>query len=486
MAPDSALALIIAGSVVPLALGNADRALDLALLTALVAGVILILAGLLRVGRLAEFVSRPVLIGYLSGVGITVVTSQLDDVFGYPIVGDTAIQKTVNFVLDLPQTHVTSLILGLAAVVGMLILSRVVPNMPNALIVVAVGTIVVYALNLDTQGVELVGTIPSGLPSITIPALAPADIISVTLPALAIAVLSFVDSSLTARSFGARHGEDVDTDTEALGIGAADIAASVSGGLPASGSGLRTSLAEAAGAQTQLAPLISAGLLLIVLLFLTGLLAVMPWPVLGGVLIFAGLTIVDVAGIRTVGRLDRAEFWIAVLCLVGCVLLGTFAGVFIAIFLSLIDVVRRLASPHATVTGPLLTGGRVDATRHVTQPEATDVLVYRFDAPLFFANAESLRNRLRDLAGEEGRRPRVIVIDGSGITQIDTTALYTLDRLRGELDALGVGIVLADFPGPVRDRIEAAPAAEPQIEPFTIRRTVDEALDEIVTNGPRD
>ena len=477
MAPDSALALIIAGSVVPLALGNAERALDLALLTALVSGVILIGAGLLRIGRLAEFVSRPVLIGYLSGVGITVVTSQFDDVFGYSVVGDTAIQKALNFVLDLGQTHVPSLLLGLGAVVGMLVLSRVGPNLPNALIVVAIGTVAVYALNLATQGVELVGTIPSGLPSITIPALAPADIISVALPALAIAVLSFVDSSLTARSFGARHGEDVDTDTEALGIGAADIAASISGGLPASGSGLRTSLAEAAGAHTQLAPLISAGLLLLVLLFFTGVLAIMPWPVLGGVLIFAGLTIVDVAGIRTVGRLDRAEFWIAVLCLLGCVFLGTFAGVFIAIFLSLLDVVRRLAAPHDAVTGSLpWGGGRVDEARHVTQPEQRDVLVYRFDAPLFFANAESLRNRLRQVADSGTKRPRTIVIDGSGITQIDTTALYTLDRLRGELDALGVRLELAGFPGPVRDRIQAAPSAEPQIKPFRLHRTVDEAL----------
>jgi MFS superfamily sulfate permease-like transporter len=288
-------------------------------------------------------------------------------------------------------------------------------------------------------------------------------------------VLSFVDSSLTARSFGARHGEDVDTDTEALGIGAADIAASISSGLPASGSGLRTSLAEAAGAHTQLAPLISAGLLLIVLLFFTGLLALMPWPVLGGVLIFAGLTIVDIAGIRTVGRLDRAEFWIAVLCLLGCVFLGTFAGVFIAIFLSLLDVVRRLASPHDAITGRLASGGRVDAALDETEPEQRDVVVYRFDAPLFFANAEALRNRLRNLADDDNR-PRVIVIDGTGITQIDTTALYTLDRLRGELDALGVGIVLAGFPGQVRDRIEAASAAEPQIKPFTIYRTVEEAL----------
>ncbi len=476
MAPDSALALIIAGSVVPLAAGNADRALDLALLTALVAGVMLIVAGLLRIGRLAEFVSRPVLIGYLSGVGITVVTSQFDDVFGYAVVGDTATQKAINFVLDLPQTHVASFLLGAAAVAGMLVLSRVGPNLPNALIVVAIGTVAVAALNLGTQGVALVGTIPSGLPSLTFPVPVPADIFAVALPALAIAVLSFVDSSLTARSFGARHGEDVDTDTEALGIGAADIAASISGGLPASGSGLRTSLAEAAGASTQLAPLISAGLLLIVLLFFTGVLAIMPWPVLGGVLIFAGLTIVDIYGIRTVGKLDRAEFWIAVLCLLGCVFLGTFAGVFIAIFLSLLDVVRRLAAPHDAVTGALATGGRVDAARHVTEPDSTDVLVYRFDAPLFFANAESLRNRLRELADDEGNKPRAIVIDGSGITQIDTTALYTLDRVRKELDALGVSLVLAGFPGPVRDHIEAAPSAEPEIKPFILHRTVDEAL----------
>ncbi len=466
MAPDSALALILAGSVVPLAAGNADRALDLSLLTALVAGVVLIVAGLLRIGRLAEFVSRPVLVGYLSGVGITVVTSQLDDVFQIPIEGDTSIQKAVNFVANLDQTNLTALVLGVSAIAGMFVLTRLTPNLPNALTVVVIGTIVTAALNLASQGVELVGTIPSGLPSLDIPPLAPADIFAVFLPAVAIATLSFVDSSLTARSFGARHGEDVDADAEAVGIGGADIAAAFSSGLPASGSGLRTGLAEAAGAHTQLAPLISAGLLLLVLLFLTGVLALMPWPVLGGILVVAGLTIIDVAGIRTIGRFDRVEQWIAVICLLGVVFLGTFAGVFLAIFLSIFDVVRRLATPTDAISA-----------------SPTGALVYRFDAPLFFANSESLRNRIRQLAVEREDRPSTVVLDGNGITQIDITAIYAVDRLRDELKALGIGLVLAGFPGPVRDRLEAAPAAEAEIEPFEIYRTVDEAFAALGTKG---
>jgi SulP family sulfate permease len=461
MAPDSALALIIASSVIPLAAGNADRELGLAMLTALVAGAVLLVAGVLRIGRLAEFVSRPVLIGYLSGVGITVVTSQFDDVFRIPIEGDSAIQKTVNFVQTLPQTHVPSLILGILAVVGMLLLTRIGPNLPNALVVVAVGTIAVAALGLGSQGVELVGTIPSGLPSLTIPPLDLKDMASVFMPAVAIAALSFVDSSLTARSFAARHGEDLDTDTEALGIGAADIAASISSGLPASGSGLRTSLAEAAGAHTQLAPLISAGLLLIVLLFFTGVLALMPWPVLGGVLIFAGLTIVDIAGLRTVGRFDRAEFWIAIICLLGCVFVGTFAGVFIAIFLSIFDVVRRLSGPHDSVS-----------------PTGTsEVVVYRFEAPLFFPNAEAVRTRVTRLALEGDTQPKAIVLDGTAITQIDTTAMYALDRLRDELDVGGIVLVFAGFPDHVRQLLEAASSAETAIAPFTVYGTVDEGVE---------
>jgi high affinity sulfate transporter 1 len=460
MAPDSALALIIAGSVIPLAAGNAERELGLAVLTSLVAGAVLLVAGVLRIGRLAEFVSRPVLIGYLSGVGITVVTSQLDDVFGYSIEGESAIQKTIFFLQNLPATHVTSLILGTLSVVGMVVLTRIGPNLPNALVVVAVGTIGVAALGLGSQGVELVGTIPAGLPSLTIPPLDLKDMASVFMPAVAIATLSFVDSSLTARSFAARHGEDLDTDTEALGIGAADIAASISSGLPASGSGLRTSLAEAAGAHSQLAPLISAGLLLIVLLFFTGVLALMPWPVLGGVLIFAGLTIVDVVGIRTIRRFDRAEFWIATLCLLGCVFLGTFAGVFIAIFLSIFDVVRRLSAPRDSVTRPA--GNK-------------DVVVYRFEAPLFFPNAEAIRTRVLKLASA-GEQPRVVVLDGSAITQVDTTATYALARLRDDLDKRGVRLVLAGFPDYVRQGLEAAPSAEPEITAFTLFPTVDEAV----------
>ncbi len=479
MAPDSALALILAGSVVPLAAGNADRALELSLLTALVAGVVLILAGILRIGRLAEFVSRPVLVGYLSGVGITVVTSQLDDVFQIPIEGDTSIQKAVNFVTNLDQTNITALVLGVSAIVGMLVLTRLTPNLPNALTIVVIGTIVTAALNLASQGVELVGTIPSGLPSLDIPPLAPADIFAVFLPAIAIATLSFVDSSLTARSFGARHGEDVDADAEAVGIGGADIAAAFSSGLPASGSGLRTGLAEAAGAHTQLAPLISAGLLLLVLLFLTGVLALMPWPVLGGILVVAGLTIIDVAGIRTIGRFDRVEFWIAVICLLGVVFLGTFAGVFLAIFLSIFDVVRRLASPTDALVGQLPEGGWVDVSEQATGTPIPGLVAYRFDAPLFFANSESLRNRIRQLAVERENPPSTVVLDGSGITQIDITAIYALDRLRDELGALGIGLILADFPAPVRDRLEAAPSAEPDIDPFEIRATVEEAFSEL-------
>jgi MFS superfamily sulfate permease-like transporter len=329
---------------------------------------------------------------------------------------------------------------------------------------------------LADRGVELVGQIPSGLPSLDLPSLAPTDMIAVFLPAVAIATLSFVDSSLTARSFGARHGEDVDADAEATGIGAADIAASISGGLPASGSGLRTSLAEAAGAHTQLAPLISAGLLLLVLLFLTGLLALMPWPVLGGVLVVAGLTIVDVAGLRTIGRFDRVEQWIAIICLLGVVFIGTFAGVFLAIFLSIFDVVRRLSSPTDALVGRLPEGGWVDVSRHAAASTAKGVVAYRFDAPLFFANAESLRDRIRKLAVERDDKPSVVVLDGSAVSQIDTTALYALDRLRGELKALDIRLVLGGFPGPVRDRLESAPLADAEIEPFEIYRTVDEAF----------
>ena len=308
---------------------------------------------------------------------------------------------------------------------------------------------------------ELVGTIPAGLPSLSIPPLDLKDMASVFMPAVAIATLSFVDSSLTARSFAARHGEDLDTDTEALGIGAADIAASISSGLPASGSGLRTSLAEAAGAHTQLAPLISAGLLLIVLLFFTGVLALMPWPVLGGVLIFAGLTIVDIAGMRTIRRFDRAEFWIATICLIGCVFLGTFAGVFIAIFLSLIDVVRRLASPREAL----------DAVVGDDQ-----IVTYRFESPLFFPNAEAVRTRVMRLAFDGDKHPRVIILDGSAITEIDTTATYALARLRDELELRGVKLVFADFPDHVRQSLEAAPSAEPEIRAFTLFGTVDEAV----------
>ncbi|HEX6868367.1 MAG TPA: SulP family inorganic anion transporter [Candidatus Limnocylindrales bacterium] len=466
MAPDSALALIIAGSVVPLAAGNAERAFDLAMLTALVAGVILLLGGLLKVGALAEYVSRPVLIGYLSGVGIDVVSSQIPRILTISGEGDTVIERAVDYVSKLDQANVPSLVLGVGAIAGMLALNRVTPNLPIALVVVVVGTIVASALALGDAGVELVGQIPSGFPGIDLPPLDPSDIVSVALPALAIAILSFVDSSLTARSFGARHGEDVDTDSEAIGIGAADIAASISSGLPASGSGLRTSLAEAAGATTQLAPLVSAGILVLVLVFLTGVLALMPWPVLAGILVVAGLGIVDIAALRTLARLDRAEFRIAMIALLGVVFVGTFAGVFIAIFLSMLDVIRRLASPAEALIGE-------------TAGPASDgdlVLVYRFDAPLFFGNAELLRVRVRRLAMDRDHRPRVVVLDGGGITTIDTTAAYALARLRDELRSNGMVFVVAGLPTSVRERLVAAGREEPEIGEFEIHDTLDGAV----------
>jgi sulfate permease, SulP family len=486
MAPDSSLALIIAGSIIPLAGGDPERALELAMLTALVAGGVLIAAGLLRIGALAEFVSRPVLIGYLSGVGITVITSQIPDILTITGEGDSVVERLVDYLGKLDEANVPSLILGLAAIGAMLVMNRLSPNLPNALVVVVAGAVVTAALGLADRGVALVGEIPSGFPGIALPPLAPDDILAVLLPAIAIATLSFVDSSLSARSFGARHGEDVDTNAEALGIGAADIAASVSSGLPASGSGLRTSLAEAAGASTQLAPLVSAGILLVVLLWFTEPLGLMPWPVLAGVLVVAGISIVDVAGMRTLFRLDRVEFWIGLITLLGVVLVGTFAGVFVAIFLSMVDVIRRLSSPHDALVGRLGESGWVDIERHTTDAAPAGLIVYRFDAPLFFANAEYLRARIRRLTLDRVDRPSWVVLDGSGISQIDTTALYALDRLRDELEEREIRLVIAGLPGPVRDRLESAPAAEHQVGQFEIYATLGEAVAAHQSGGAAD
>jgi high affinity sulfate transporter 1 len=456
LGPDSSLAPLIAAAVVPLAGAGAageERRVALAGVLALLVGAILVAAGALRLGFVSELLSKPIRLGYLSGVALVVVVGQIPALLGFSVDAEGLLPRAAAAARGIRDGEVVpaAAAIGVGSLALVVLLRRVAPRAPGLLIAVAAATGLVWALGLDS--VPVVGALPTGVPASAWGSLAGADVVALVGPALGIAVVAFADTAVLSRSLATGPGS-VDGSREMAALGAANVACGAAGGFPVSASTSRTPVAQASGAKTQVTGLVGAAAVALVVVLAPGLSRHLPSSVLAAVVIAAVLTIVDVPRIVRLARVDRREFGLAVLAFAGVAVLGVLWGVVAAVSLSLAAFVAKAWRPH--VAQLVRIDGRKgyhDRARHPGGRHIPGLVMLRFDAPLFFANAELFAEVVHRSVAESPEPVRWVVVASEPITDIDTTAADVLEHLYDTLDAQGIRLVLAELKGPVKDRL---------------------------------
>lgn len=451
--PSSTVAILSATTVAGVAgSGDSGQFMVLSAFLALMVGGILLFSGLARLGFMSDFLSRPVLDGFIIGAALVIAMSQLPKIFGIEIEGGNFFQDAIAIVGELDQTNVTTLVLGSSLLALYLLLHRFAPEVPGAMVLLVLGIALVSIFDLNqTRDVHIIGDIPSGLPSLGWPKGVSWDQFVVLVPgALGLALVAFADSISAARSFAARRGYEVDGNSELIAIGASNIGAGLSGSFVVDGSLSRTAAADGAGSKTQLSSLVTAALIISTVLVLTPLFKNLAEAALAAIVIGAVWHLIDFRKITDLWNLEKASFWAALLAMLGVLVLGVLEGVLIAIGFSLVALVYRATRPRVAVLGKY--GERYfDVERHPEAKTEPGVLVVRFDYELYFANAEFFRGEVRRLVREADPRPYAIVVDCEGIADIDVTAAEIMAELQDELTAEGIALLVARVKGPVRD-----------------------------------
>jgi high affinity sulfate transporter 1 len=480
LGPDSSLGPMIAATTLPLlaAGGDPQRAVALASLLALMVGVIMVVVGLARLGFVADLLSKPTMIGYMNGLALTILVGQLPKLFGFKVSGDGLIAEVAGFFRGVAHGEVVpaAAAVGLGGIALILVLQRWVPKLPAVLIMVVLAIAAAAVFGLAERGVSLIGVLPQGFPPLTIPTVRWSDLGPLAAGALAIALVSLADTISTSSSFAQRTGQEVHGNQEMLGIGAANLAAGLFQGFPVSTSASRTAVAERAGARTQLTGVVGAVLIVLMILFLPGLFRNLPQPALAAVVITASLSLADLPATARLWRQRRVECTLSLVAFAGVALLGVLPGIAIAVGLSILNVFRRAWRPYMTTLGQVDgLAGYHDVRSYPAASRLPGLVIYRFDAPLFFANAKTFREEIIGVARAEPP-PRWIVIAAEPITDVDTTAadvLFDLDRL---LDERGQTLVFAELKDPVRRKIERYGLTR-EIESQHFFPTVEAAVD---------
>ena len=455
--PESTTALMTAVAVAPIALGDAGRYAALAAVLALVVGLLCLVGFVARLGFLADLLSKPVLTGYMAGVAVVMILGQLGKVTGVPVEGETVTGELTSFVQNLDQMVGTTVALGLAVLALLLAVQRWFPRAPGPLIAVVAATAVSAALNLRSQGLAVVGEIPSGFPPLRLPALEWADLRQVLLPAIGVTIVAYSDNILTARVFADRNGYRIDANQELLALGASNLSAGLSHGFPVSSSGSRTAIGESLGSRSQLYSLVSLASVVAVLLFLRPVLAAFPTAALGAIVVYAALRLVDVREFKRLAAFRRSELVLAFATTAGVLAFDILYGVLVAVGLSLIDLLRRVARPHDGILGyvPGLAGMH-DIDDYPNAVLLPGLVVYRYDSPLFFANAEDFRRRAIEALDVADLPTEWFILNTEANVEVDITSLDALDELVSELKRRGVQFAMARVKQDLLDDLEAA------------------------------
>ncbi len=455
LGPDSALAGLIAATVLPLAAGDAARATGLASALAVLSGALCVGAGMARLGFVTDLLSKPIRYGYLNGIALTVLVGQLPKVFGFDVSGDTLLAESAGVASGIAdgRTNPTACLVGFGCLALILVSRRWMPRVPAMLVAVASATVAEGLFDLSAQtGLSVVGPMPQGLPAMALPPVSAGDIGALFGGAVAVALVSFADMSVLSRTFALRNRYEADPNQELVALGAANLAAGLFQGFSVSSSASRTPVAETAGARTQVAGVVGAVCVGLLLVYAPALLANLPHAALGAVVIAACLSLVEVAGVRRLYRLRPGEFALSIVCFLGVALVGVVQGIFISVGLALVALVWRAWHPYHAVLGRVDgLKGYHDISRHPEARRVPGLVLFRWDAPLFFANAEVFHDHVRAAVASAPTKTRWVVVAAEPVTDVDVTAADVLLDLDEDLRREGIDLCFAEMKGPVKD-----------------------------------
>jgi len=457
LGPDSSLAAVILAVVLPLSGGDPLRAVALAGMMAVVSGTLCIVAGLARLGFVTELLSKPIRYGYMNGIALTVLVSQLPKLFGFSVAGEGPVRSLSAFAEAVlaGRTNWTALAVG-AGTLAVILLLKGSKRVPGILIAVVAATVIVGTLDLAAHAaVPVLGPLPQGLPAFAIPWINYDDIVPVLIGGGAVALVSFADTSVLSRTYAVRTGTQVDPNQEMVGLGAANLAAGLFQGFPISSSSSRTPVAEAAGARTQLAGVVGAVAVALLLVVAPDLLQHLPTSALAAVVIASAIGLIEVADLRRIYRIQRWEFWLSIVCTLGVAVLGAIPGIGLAIVIAVVEFLWDGWRPYSAVLGRAEgIKGYHDIMRYPDARRIPGLVLFRWDAPLFFANAELFRDRVLDAVATSPTPVRWLVVAAEPVTSVDVTSADMLAELDETLHAAGIELCFAEMKDPVKDKLK--------------------------------
>ncbi len=448
--PDAAAAALLGAQLAGLAAVNDPRYLQLNYANTLICALIFFLFWYFKLGFLANFLSKAVLTGFVSGLGIEILTSQIKKIMGVPIEAEGWFREVLEMISKVFQVNLYTVAIGVGTILLIRLLKRYLPQIPGALVALAVMTAIVSGFNLTQHGVTVLGEVPAGLPSLTFPQVNGNDWLKLFPGALAICGITLAEGLLVGRSYAQKRGYPMDADQEMFAFGASNVAAGLTGGFAIGASGSRTAAMDSSGSRSQIPSLVAAIVVAIVLIFFTNLLALLPNVVLAGIVANAVLGLIEVGELRELFHLRRSEFWVAIVCLLSVLVLGPLKGVIIAFLLSVIDLVRRAANPPTAILTQTAEESRfVSVARHPEASPTPGLLIYRFGAPLIFANAEFFRQQIEHLVETTYPPVEEFVLSAEAISDIDVTGAEALEQVMEMLEKKGIRFGLSRVNQPI-------------------------------------
>lgn len=471
--PESTTALMTATVIAPLAAGDPGRYAALAAGLAVIVGLLCLVCWAIRLGFVADLLSKPILVGYMAGVAIIMIIGQLERLSGVPVDGGTLLGEVWSFIRGIGQAHLGTVIVGALVLAFLYLVQRQWPRLPGPLLAVLLATAATALFDLQAYGIDTVGTIPSGLPPFALPDLS--DFQDLLLPAVGVMLVGYTDNMLTARAFAARHRQEVDADQELLALGVANLGSGLLRGYPVSSSGSRTALADAAGARTQVYSLTALVLIVCTLLFASPVLSAFPTAALGAIIVYAALRLIDLPGFRRLASFRRSELLLALAAFAGVLVFDILYGVLAAVALSVAEMLARVARPHDAVLG-IVPGvaGMHDVEDYPQARTVPGLMIYRYDSPLFFANAQDLRRRAL-AAAAEAPDVKWFVLNAEAIVEVDYTAMEAVDELRTELTQRGIVFGMAHVKQELMDEMVSFGLAE-KVGPDHVFHTLPTAV----------
>ena len=478
LGPDSALAPVILTVVLPLSAGDPQRAVALAGMIAIVSGIVCVGAGLARLGFITELLSKPIRYGYMNGIALTVLLSQIPKLLGFSVKAEGPLRQAWGIVEKVisGSTNIATLLIGAGTLAVILFLKRW-PRVPGILIAVVAATVAVAAFDFAKRsGVSVLGPLPQGLPSPRVPFAHVDELVSILMGGVAVALVSFADTSVLSRTYAVRLRTPVDPNQEMVGLGIANVAAAFFQGFPISSSSSRTPVAEAAGARTQLTGVVGAIAIAVLLMLAPQLLQNLPHTALAAVVIAAAIGLVEISDLRRIYRIQRWEFWLSMVCFAGVAVFGAIPGIALAIVIAVIEFLWDGWRPHFAVLGSVdRVKGYHDITRYPEARLIPGLVLFRWDAPLFFANAELFHQRTLDAVTNSPTPVRWLVVAAEPVTSVDVTAADVLSELDDALHAAGIELCFAEMKDPVKDKLKRF-GLFARLGEQTFFTTIDEAV----------